>query len=50
MSTIQQALREAQQQLGSRLNLESREARNEARMLMSQALGNVEHALSLIHI
>ncbi|KAF0842981.1 [protein release factor]-glutamine N5-methyltransferase [Methylovorus glucosotrophus] len=49
MSTIQQALREAQQQLGSRLNLESREARNEARMLMSQALGNVEHAWLIAH-
>ncbi|MCB5208040.1 peptide chain release factor N(5)-glutamine methyltransferase [Methylovorus mays] len=49
MPTIQQALREAQQQLCSRLNLETREARNEARMLMSHALGNVEHAWLIAH-
>lgn len=49
MSTIQQALRAAQQQLATHLHLEAREARNEARMLMSQALGNVEHAWLIAH-
>jgi release factor glutamine methyltransferase len=49
MASIQQVLREAQQQLTSHLNLETREARNEARMLMSQALGNAEHAWLIAH-
>jgi release factor glutamine methyltransferase len=49
MPIIQQTLREAQQQLTSRLNLEAHEARNEVRMLMSHALGNVEHAWLIAH-
>jgi release factor glutamine methyltransferase len=49
MASIQQVLREAQQQLTSHLNLETREARNEARMLMSHALGNAEHAWLIAH-
>lgn len=49
MATIQQTLRDAQQNLASRLNLEAREARNEARMLMSQTLGNADHAWLIAH-
>lgn len=49
MASIQRTLGEAQQQLASQLNMEAREARNEARMLMSHALGNADHAWLIAH-
>ncbi|ROH87301.1 peptide chain release factor N(5)-glutamine methyltransferase [Pseudomethylobacillus aquaticus] len=49
MASIQQLLRAAHQQLADVLLLDSREARNEARMLLSAVLAGVSHAWLISH-